>query len=307
MRVASLCVFVTTHGLPDEMFTELLDFWDAHFPGAFGDLNHSTSFVTRFRTSLLETQVRMHRRLLHARLPALRVPSHFFRALDGVTPKCGDPLLPLVHVITNAMTGLLHPLLLDMPRMSQDVPAKAVVPVRLDDEDCVGEILGGEMVELADMSDFLLSYHKPEKVADLVIHTEAAYGVIDQHVQLCKAMDCTDGAYIGPGTGNKIVKLLNAKQGVYQKAAPGKLDSWHGLVKALEHSDRLEQQQGHGLVTRYYAASRAVRKYGAFGEGQKVLLLQHQYIYIYIHVYIYIYFCFNPPKSGSIRTAINIF
>ena len=51
----------------------------------------------------------------------------------------------------------------------------------------------------------------------------------------------------------------------------GHLDSWHGLVKVLEHSDRLEEDTQHGLVSRYYLSARLLRKHGAFGQGQKVM------------------------------------
>ena len=51
----------------------------------------------------------------------------------------------------------------------------------------------------------------------------------------------------------------------------GHLDSWHGLVKVLEHSDRLEEDTQHGLVSRYYLSARLLRKHGAFGQGQTVM------------------------------------
>ena len=64
---------------------------------------------------------------------------------------------------------------------------------------------------------------------------------------------------------------LSAKQGITHDLVDGHLDSWHGLVKMLEHADRLEQDPSSGLVSRYYRAARGLRRVGAFGEGQKVM------------------------------------
>jgi hypothetical protein len=119
--------------------------------------------------------------------------------------------------------------------------------------------------------DPLAQYHKPDKVADKVIDIEHRNGIDDCMAQERRAEDCADGAYIGPGSGNKIVHALNDKQGIVHGLVTGALDPWHGLVKATEHADRLEQHPD-GYLTRYYKVAKAVRRVGAFGEGRKTML-----------------------------------
>jgi len=65
-----------------------------------------------------------------------------------------------------------------------------------------------------DGGKLMLAYHTPEKLAGQIIHNEQQVGLTDVDIQLRRAQDCTDGAYIGPMTGNRIVQILNAKQGV---------------------------------------------------------------------------------------------
>ena len=100
---------------------------------------------------------------------------------------------------------------------------------------------------------------------------EGEFLMDDAAAQCRKAQDCADGALIGPGTGNKVVCELNRKQGLECDPGQGKLDTWHGVVKAVEHSDRLEEDPSSGLVARYYRSARALRRLGAYGEGQKTM------------------------------------
>ena len=66
-----------------------------------------------------------------------------------------------------------------------------------------------------------------------------------------------------------VVKELNAKQGISNDIVHGRLDSWHALVKVLEHSDRLEEDPSKGFVSLYYKLTQQLRRVGAFGQGQK--------------------------------------
>ena len=90
MRAGSLCTMAITHGLPPATYTTLLGFVDSHFPGAVGDLNHSHHFVAKFTQSLLQALGDMHRQALSTDMPALRIPSDFFRAFDTLTPLNGE-------------------------------------------------------------------------------------------------------------------------------------------------------------------------------------------------------------------------
>ena len=151
MRVASRCTLVVSHGLPSALFSEVLDFLDAYFPGSFGNLFHSERFVAGFRKSLLRTHRLAQTRTLHAAGPGLRSPSDFFRTFDTLTPKCGDPLLVHVDVITDPATGLLMPLLVGLSPLTLDVTSKkpAPAPAVGDEEDlaCL-QIPGGKMPTL---------------------------------------------------------------------------------------------------------------------------------------------------------------
>ena len=62
----------------------------------------------------------------------------------------------------------------------------------------------------------------------------------------------------------------NAKQHVSANIVHGRLDAWHGVVKVLEHSDRLEEHAESGLVTRYYELAKLVRKFGGYGGSARM-------------------------------------
>ena len=106
-------------------------------------------------------------------------------------------------------------------------------------------------------------------MADALISIEALYALGDLDAQRRNAQDCADGALIGPLTRDMVVKELNAKQGISNDIVHGRLDSWHALVKVLEHSDRLEEDPSKGFVSLYYKLTQQLRRVGAFGQGQK--------------------------------------
>ena len=89
-------------------------------------------------------------------------------------------------------------------------------------------------------------------MADAIIRIEALYAPGDLDAQPRIAQECVDGALIGPLTRDMVVKELNAKQGISNDIVHGRLDSWHALVKVLEHSDRLEEDPSKGFVSLYY-------------------------------------------------------
>ena len=110
MRVSSFATMILSSGLPKETFPFIMDSIDANFPGSVGDINLSTNFLDGFRRSLLQTIDSLQTSAFHARLPALRIPSDFYRAFDTVTPKSGEPLLVAVDVITDPISGRPQPL-----------------------------------------------------------------------------------------------------------------------------------------------------------------------------------------------------
>ena len=89
-----------------------------------------------------------------------------------------------------------------------------------------------------------------------------ALGALD--VQRWNAQDCADCALIGPLTRDMVVKELNAKQGISNDIVHGRLDSWHALVKVLEHSDRLEEDPSKGFVSLYYKLTQELPSGGYF-------------------------------------------
>ena len=177
LRAGSLCTMVITHALPRDTYSNLLGFIDAHFPGAVGELNHTHHFVTSFTQSLLRGLDNMQCQALSAVLPALRVPSDFFRTWDSLTPLCGEPLLMHMLGIVDTNTGFMQPLLLDMLPMTMDCPAKKAYGM---DEECSLAQLGRSSEARTKRTAFWLSYHTPGKVADKIIHIERQYGLEDK-------------------------------------------------------------------------------------------------------------------------------
>ncbi len=270
MRVASLCTMVVAGGFPHDLFPKLINLLDSHFPGAFGQVNHSVDFVQRFRKSLLRTIHHQQTLSLHGIIPALNLASDFARSWDSVTPLSGEPLLICVVLITDSVGGL-QPLCLDMCPMTRDVePVQRVAPPVSDDA-CLAEL-----ATLADRtgtaaSKFALGYHRPEKVGDKLLQVERAYQLDSEEARARKAQDVADGAFIGPGTNDNIVRYLNNAQGLVPELNPGQMCVWHGVVNALKHSDRLEEHPESGMVVLYYRLARKFRQVAAYGEGQKVM------------------------------------
>jgi hypothetical protein len=70
-------------------------------------------------------------------------------------------------------------------------------------------------------------------------------------------------------TGFKLQSVESIKRTQFQEGVECTCQA--RIVKVLEHSDRLEEDANHGLVARYYHTARALRRHGAFGEGQKTM------------------------------------
>ena len=94
---------------------------DSHFPGSFGELNHSKRFANGFGDSLLAV-VKAHQIWdLHTEVRALQIPSDFVRVIDGITPCLGESFL--IHVlITVGRDGAIRWHLLDLTPQGLIVP-----------------------------------------------------------------------------------------------------------------------------------------------------------------------------------------
>ena len=137
-----------------------------------------------------------------------------FGPLTPSLQKHGDPLLVHIRVITDLVTGMLQPVLLDLALLTQDSTVKVRPPST--DQDLLSDLQPSK----TDDCD-LLKYHSPAKVADKVIETERRYLVDDVAAQQRLAQTCTDWAMIGPGTGNHAVLELNRKHGVNNAMVDG--------------------------------------------------------------------------------------
>ena len=265
MRVASLAAMIISNGWPEEALPVLISSLDCWFPREFGELNHSAAFLNGFRRTLIAETQHQQTLAVHSLIPALRLPSHLMRAFDTVSPKSGECLLETTLYYTNA-SGKLAWMLLDMVPLAADVSHSLTEAAQWSDRTTLKELGTPDPVA---KSLPLLEYHAHEKVSDLIVATERRHFLTDDEMKWRKAQDTADGAFFGTNTGDLIGRLLCAKQGIPEEKTPGQLCDWHGIVKGLEHADRLEQHKG-GFLCKYVTLTRGLRKQFAYGTAQKV-------------------------------------
>ena len=97
LRVASLAAKLCVDGLPSSDLTNWLNMLDRHFPGSFGQINHSERFARTFTSALSVAATRSMAEQIHQPLRALRLPSDYVRIIDGITPLIGESLL--IHIV----------------------------------------------------------------------------------------------------------------------------------------------------------------------------------------------------------------
>lgn len=100
LRLGSLAARIYTDPhLPFVAFTSFVSWIDQHMPRSLGTTNHSPDFPREFGR-VMSVHLQLCLSLQHwQRLPALRIPSDYFRIIDGYT--ClGEGLFVLVHVLT---------------------------------------------------------------------------------------------------------------------------------------------------------------------------------------------------------------
>ena len=265
LRNASFCSFLLVNGLSPDMYPKLVNLMDLHFPGQFGELNHSHHFVCKFRKALCNRVRQKQVDALHGLIPALRVPSDQVRCFDSVTPLSGDTVLVVLKIIT-ATNGEILPLLVGLPFLTTDVAH--VQPPQ-------SQWLGEEQAQVSQKADSpkaMLGYHKPEKIADHLLHIDRSFQITTAEAQYLKSHDVADGALIGPDSCG-VDDALNHKEGIRALARPAESCEWHAAVNVAKHTDRLEESldgERSGLLTRYYWLARRLRQMLAYGQGQKV-------------------------------------
>ena len=123
IRLGSLVASLIVQGLGTSAFPKWLHMLDAHFPGEWGQINHSKQFAERFADSLMRACARNVMEHVQQRVRALRVPSDYVRILDGITPQMGESLL--IHVVISVSRGDGHTLkwsLLDLTPQGRTSP-----------------------------------------------------------------------------------------------------------------------------------------------------------------------------------------
>ena len=222
---------VQGHGLED--YPSWLHMLDAHFPGEFGQLQHSTNFASNFATSLMVAATRCQMEHMHQCLRALKIPSDYMRIVDGITPTNGESLL--IHVFVSISRDEKHPLkwcLLDMTPQGRtyDEGAALADPLRKSPKD-------------------LLGFHGLACSVDKAHATESSYGIRLQDRRLRFAVNIADGAIEGPGSlgmGAASAERSNLPKDL----GWGALDGFHALDKAGENADAVECRPG-GLVCQF--------------------------------------------------------
>ena len=271
-RVSCLCAWIFSNGFPHSSFPKLVRTMSSLFPGQFGERHHSRRFLTRYRQSLLDETIWVQRLALHTVVLALGTPSHIVRTFDTVTPKSGDTLLEEVVHYTDAQ-GHMRWALVDMVPLAADVAHIIVAraePAVFESDPLSRLSASGATVAPSSGDLPALAYHGNDKVSDAILELERRAGLSPAEMRWRLAMNSADGAFFGGVTGDLIGQLLSEKQGIQNGRVAHQLCDWHGIVKALEHADRLREHGVAALTQRYYKLTRSLRRQFAYGTGQKV-------------------------------------
>ena len=123
LRVGELaCRFYTGPHLPLSAFLPMLSWMDQQHPGCVGEINHREHFVLQFGR-VMTARLNLCSALEHWQcVPALRLPSDFARAVDGLTCM-GEPLLIIVHCLTDITGDMVWQLVAASPNSSNALRA----------------------------------------------------------------------------------------------------------------------------------------------------------------------------------------
>lgn len=206
---------------------------------AAGEINHSKAFIARFRSSALRTLRRFVWWDLHARLPALGLPSDYVCVSDGVTIASGVPL----HV---------H-LFIQQGRRGLQYHVAGMQPVAT-----VGAVACEEDPDAGRSASLLRFSTRPA----LVAHCR----MIEQQFRM--ESNLRWAGRVGDGAETGIAELQAEKLGIQgrQRDLFGQLDVWHSCETAGFHADNLLALQGFQVKEEYLELMRKLRAKFQFGS-----------------------------------------
>ena len=249
IRLGSLVASLIVQGSGTYAFPKWLHMLDSHFPGEWGQINHSRHFAENFADGLMRACARNVMEHAQQRVRALNVPSDYVRILDGITPQMGESLL--IHVIISVSREDGHTFkwgLLDLTPQGRTSPS-----------------VGVERELGRDAPKGLLSFHGLTRTLDKAHAAEAAYGIGLQDRRLRFAVHVGDGALEGP-FGLKLGDESARRSKLPPNKGWGALDGLHALDKAGAAADASEP-----LVQQFHASLASVRSSFGFGNGKVVV------------------------------------
>ena len=243
LRLGGLALWLTTAGLPSHYLPDLISVLDSWFPGEFGELNHSKHFVTTFKASCVRAMRKFKYWDLHARMPALQIPSDVAIVSDGISAQDGTPLHATLIVQEGRSNRLqvhllgLHP----VAGIAKDASAKGVS-----------------------------SGLRFSSAAGLVHHTAKVlreFGMSDDIAAARFATRVGDGLEEGPAS-LQVGRAQAQALGLQASNTFGSLDAWHSAETAGSHAD--ESVSSNGLLQLYLDSARAMRNRFGFGAASAI-------------------------------------
>ena len=236
LRLGSIALFLISSALPGEYYPDLIAMLDSFFPGEFGEINHGRHFVTRFKRSLMRTLKRYVYWDLHAKLPALGLPSDYAVISDGITASNGCAL----HAHIAAVEGRCGRMQLHLLGLE---------PV-------------SEIMETPDTRSLLTTvrFSTARAIFQQGRSVEESYGISTEMSRSRWAVRIGDGHEEGPvsiGVSRCAAEALKLPP----SSSWGALDAWHAAEKSGEHSD----SGSDWLISAYLTSARAMRARFNFG------------------------------------------
>ena len=110
------------HELPMAAYPSFVSWLDMHMPGRWGSTNHSWWFSQKFGRCCTRHAVTCAAAQHWGRLPALRIPSDFSRAIDGYTCM-GEGILVVIHFVVSSTGELYYVAASLSPNANDSLPA----------------------------------------------------------------------------------------------------------------------------------------------------------------------------------------
>ena len=252
LRVASLCLWIITNGMPLATYESMMHWIDSWWPGEVGEINHSKNFLVRFRNSAVRTLRKMQRWDFASILPALRIPSDIALVSDGVSTSSGTPLH--AHILLQEGRGSAG--------IQFNLIGMQPVTSVAQDEACATSASG---LHFSDKSSLL---HHSESVLK-------QFGLDPQALRMRFACRVGDGAEEGP-TGSKLGAAQAQRLGLTPPQIFGNLDVYHSVETACGHADALCFARGitfHEQFRKVMKQARARFHFGALAMLPKEKIL----------------------------------